>query len=541
MPSLQYSIANSMKILLYNPDNGVTRNFMPHLWMFLLQTLTPPEHEVLLIDGNARPMNEKQLVSFIREQQIDLVGIGAMTRMVARAYLMADAIRAAGVSVVMGGPHVTEVPDEALGRDGGPRHADAVALGEADETWPRIVADAASGQLQEIYKPIDEQGKERKPSLQPYPAIPWDKLDLEQFNMVPKIARPLLERHANGWQSVHLIPIESGRGCPYGCEFCTVTGFFGDSIRFRSNASVVNELLRLKSHARKNRRQVIVFFIDDNFAINIKRTKSLLRDIIAAGAQLPWVAQISANLLRDEELVDLISASHGKWVFIGMESIDPVNLADVNKSFNKPVEYAAVLDRLARRDIYAITSFIVGLDNDTPGVADRTLEQIVSWPPGLPVFGQLTPFPATPLYDRLMKAGRLTRPKHWLEFAPYQMANTPLKITIPQTQAELDKAWTQSYSAERNASALAWLRDKPINIRVMHLAMRLFFRGIYFPQMTKRAWLKLVMENRRPIYQLVREGITKWRAGQKKKSANAKVPSQVFGVPPSGGHPHTSA
>src|SRR5216684_2840368 len=340
-----------MKILLYNPDNGVTRNFMPHLWMFLLQSLTPPEHEVLLIDGNARPMNEQQLVRFIQEQKIGLVGIGAMTRMVQKAYRVADAVRAAGVPVVMGGPHVTEMPDEALGRDGGPRHADSVALGEADELWPQIVADAVRGELKEIYKPIDETGKERKPSLQPYPAIPWEKLDLEQFNMVPKIVRPLLERHGSGWQSVHLIPIESGRGCPYGCEFCTVTGFFGVSIRFRTNQSVVDELLRLKRHARKNRRQVLVFFIDDNFAINIKRTKSLLRDIIAAGAQLPWTAQISANLLRDEELVDLIARSGGKIIFIGMESIDPVNLADVNKSFNKPEEYATVLNRLAERDI----------------------------------------------------------------------------------------------------------------------------------------------------------------------------------------------
>src|SRR5437764_9279111 len=111
-----------MKILLYNPDNGVTRNFMPHLWMFLLEALTPPGHEVFVIDGNARPMNEKQLVDFIREEKIGLVGIGAMTRMVARAYRIADSVRAAGVPVVMGGPHVTEVPDEALGRSGGQRH-----------------------------------------------------------------------------------------------------------------------------------------------------------------------------------------------------------------------------------------------------------------------------------------------------------------------------------------------------------------------------------------------------------------------------------
>src|SRR6266446_249930 len=508
-----------MKILLYNPDNGVTRNFMPHLWMFLLQAITPPGHEVTLIDANARAMSDDEIVQFVREQGIGLVGIGAMTRMAEKAYRVADAIRAAGVPVVMGGPHVTEVPDEALGRDGGPRHADAVALGEADETWPQIVNDVVRGELKEIYTPVDETGKERKPSLQPYPSIPWEKLDLEQFNMVPKVLRPLLERHANGWQSVHLIPIESGRGCPYGCEFCTVTGFFGDSIRFRSNQSVVDELWRLKKHARQNRRQVILFFIDDNFAINIKRTKSLLRDIIDAGAQLPWIAQISANLLRDEELVDLIEASDGKWIFIGMESIDPVNLADVNKSFNKPAEYAAVLDRLARRDIYAITSFIVGLDNDTPGVADRTLEQIATWPPGLPVFGQLTPFPATPLYDRLLKAGRLTRPKHWLEFAPYQMANTPLKMTIDQTHAELDKAWTESYSPRRNAMALESIADKPIKIRVMHFAMRMFFRGIYFPQTTKRAWLKLIVDNRRSIFKLASEGIGKWRAPKKEVDA----------------------
>ncbi len=153
------TVSQIMRILLYNPDNGVTRNFMPHLWMFLLQSLTPAEHEVLLIDGNARPMDERQLVNFIIEKKIGLVGIGSMTRMVARAYRMADAIRAAGVPVVMGGPHITEVPDEALGRDGGPRHADAVALGEADETWPQIVADAARGELKEIYTPVDESGR----------------------------------------------------------------------------------------------------------------------------------------------------------------------------------------------------------------------------------------------------------------------------------------------------------------------------------------------------------------------------------------------
>jgi radical SAM superfamily enzyme YgiQ (UPF0313 family) len=162
-----------MKILLYNPDNGVTRNFMPHLWMFLLQALTPAGHEVQLIDGNAQPMDETQIAQYVRDQNIDLVGIGAMTRMIAKAYRIADAIRATGVPVVMGGPHVTELADEALGHDGGPRHADAVALGEADETWPLIVNDAARHELKEIYAPVDAAGKESKPSLKDYPAIPW--------------------------------------------------------------------------------------------------------------------------------------------------------------------------------------------------------------------------------------------------------------------------------------------------------------------------------------------------------------------------------
>ncbi|HEX8184474.1 MAG TPA: cobalamin-dependent protein, partial [Blastocatellia bacterium] len=243
-----------MKIVLYNPDNGVTRNFMPHLWMFLLQALTPPGHEVILIDGNARAMSEEELVQFVREQGVQLVGIGAMTRMIAKAYRMADALRAAGVLVVMGGPHVTEVPDEALGRDGGPRHTDAVALGEADETWPLIVNDAARGELKDIYQPeTDDKGNDRKPSLQPYPIIPWEKLDLDQFSLIPRFLRPLMKHLGPGWRTFHIFPMETGRGCPYGCEFCTVTGFFGDSIRFRTNESVVEELLRLKARALKER------------------------------------------------------------------------------------------------------------------------------------------------------------------------------------------------------------------------------------------------------------------------------------------------
>src|SRR5438034_3490718 len=495
-----------MRILLFNPDNGVTRNFMPHLWMFLLEALTPPEHQVFLIDGNAQRMDENEIAQFVRENKIGLVGIGAMTRMIQKAYRMADAIRAIGVPVVMGGPHVTEVPDEALGRNGGPRHADAVALGEADETWPKIVADAARGQLKDIYAPVDAFGQERKPSLKEYPAIPWDKINLDQFNLVPKMVTRPLQSIGEGCGTFRIILMESGRGCPYGCEFCTVTGFFGDSIRFRTNESVVNELLLLKARAKSEGGQIAVFFIDDNFAINIKRTKSLLRDIIAAVAQVHWVAQISANLLRDEELVDLIAASGGKWVFIGMESIDPANLADVKKGFNKPGEYAVVLDRLARRNVFAITSFIFGMDNDTPGVAERTLKEIRTWPPGLPIFGLMTPLPATPLYKKLEAAGRLTRPKHWQEFIPFAMAHTPLKMSIDEAHTEVRKGWISSYNPEAIERAVDSLNHKPLGYRINIFIARLCFRGIYFPQMGRLAWMKTILENRRTIFKLIRQG-----------------------------------
>jgi radical SAM superfamily enzyme YgiQ (UPF0313 family) len=344
--------------------------------------------------------------------------------------------------------------------------------------------------------------------LQPYPSIPWNEINLDQFNIIPKAAYPLLKNVGGGWGTFRIIPVESGRGCPYGCEFCTVTGFFGDSIRFRTNESVVNELLLLKARAKSENGQIAVFFIDDNFAINVKRTKSLLRDIITANAQVHWVAQISANLLRDEELVDLIAAAGGKWIFIGMESIDPTNLAGVNKGFNKPGEYATVLERLAQRNVFAITSFIFGMDNDTKGVAERTLQQIRTWPPGLPIFGLLTPLPGTPLYTRLRDTGRLTRPKHWQEFIPFTMAHTPLRMTVPEAHAEVLEGWNRSYSPEAIAHAVELLDHKPLGYRINIFVARLCFRGIYFPQMGLWAWVKVIAQNRRTIFRLVKEGFT---------------------------------
>jgi radical SAM superfamily enzyme YgiQ (UPF0313 family) len=505
--------------------------------MFLLKSLTPQGHEVYLMDGNTQHLSETELVEYIREKNINLVGIGAMTRVIRKAYLMADAVRAAGIPVVMGGPHVTELPDEALGRDGGPRHADSVVLGEADQIWPTIIADAERGMLQETYAARDAAGEAVKPSLVDYPVIPWDRMDLDQFNLIrhfPKWARWMLSHVGMTWKSFHLFPIETGRGCPYGCEFCSVTGFFGNSIRFRSNDSVVNELLALKSLEKRQKGKIAVFFIDDNLAINTQRTKSLLREIIARDAQVPWVGQISANLLRDEELVSLIAQSGGKWIFVGLESIDSESLKSIRKGFNKPEEYGEILERLSRHGVYAITAFIFGMDSDRPGIAKRTLDMIRSWPPGLPVFGLLTPYPATPLYERLASAGRLIRPKHWLEFKPFTMGFLPLCISSEQAEAEVREAWASSYSPAANARALKWLESGSLPDRIIHLLSRLAFRGIYFPQMKRRDWIKILLNNRGSILKIILQALQmKCRSRMKKiswlqdVSSRQKTPTRI--------------
>jgi hypothetical protein len=137
-----------------------------------------------------------------------------------------------------------------------------------------------------------------------------------------------------------------------------------------------------------------------------------------------------------------------------------------------------------------------------------------SWPPGLPVFGQITPFPATPLYDRLKKEGRLTRPKHWLEFAPFQMAHTPLRISIPEVQDEVRYAWENSYSPEAIERAIESIADEPAPYKISHLMSRFFFRGIYFPQKGAWSWVKLAMRNRRAIGRVVKDCFTQWHGAR---------------------------
>ena len=501
-----------MHILLYVPDNQVSRNFIPHLWPFVLQTRTPAAHRVTILDANARPQTPESVAAYVTDQRVDLVGMGFMTRMAQAAYQTGSVVRErTGVPVVMGGPHVTELPYEPLGETGVPRAADAVVRGEADELWPLVVADAERRALKPIYEPPVVGGHDVKPSLENYPIIPWDELDLGDFNFmrfVPAPARSLFRRLGYPFEAVYVLPVESGRGCPYGCDFCTVTGFFGDSIRFRDDDNVIEELQRLEALARRDKAFVLACFIDDNFAINVKRTKSLLKAMIKARVRLYWFGQVSMNLLRDEELVALMAASGARALLIGLESIDSDSLKASNKSFNKPNEYASILERLARYNIFAITTFIFGLEADHPGVAAATVGRIRSWPPCLPLFGVLTPYPGTPLYARLQAEGRLTRPTHWLDFKSYRATYVPKYMTGEDVEAEVHHAWMASYEPAAFRASQNWMRenDRPFMQQLTHFIVRLFFRGLHFPQTNRHQWSSLIARNAPTIANLAAAG-----------------------------------
>ncbi len=496
-----------MHILLYVPDNHVTRNFLPQLWPFLLRQLTPAPHQVTIIDGNATRMSEMGLARFVNDHRVDLVGMGFMTRMAQKAYATATVLRnECRVPIVLGGPHVTAVPGEPLGRTGRERCADAVVLGEADRLWPGVIQDAEQGQLREIYG--TEEGEASKPALDNYQAVDWENVDLSLFDLMrllPDSICHLLRKMKVPYEKAYMVPVETGRGCPYGCEFCTVTGFFGGHLRFRSNDSVISELLALKRIAARDRALVNVFFIDDNFAIQRERTKSLLREMIERKACLPWVAQITSNLLKDEELVDLIAASGGRFIFMGLESISRKSLKSARKTFNRPEEYSGILAALARRNVYAITSFIVGMEDDHPGVGAAITREIETWPPVLPVFGLLTPYPGTPLYDRLRSQGRLVRPKHWLDFKPFRLTFRPAHLSAAQAEHEVDFSWRRCYGRRFFARSQRWLVDhqKPFDHQVAFLVARLLFRGIYLPQSTRWSWIRLLACNAPTIARLV--------------------------------------
>ena len=361
-----------MKITLIEPAMIKTASFsekpaweLQPLTLATLAGLTPPEVEVQALDDRLEPIDY--------DEPRDLVGISVKTYTARRAYEIAAEFRKRGVPTILGGHHPTLLPEEAA------EHADSILLGEAEGVWDIVVRDAAQGRLKRVY---------RQPETQPLSGL---KVDRSVFA---------------GKRYLPVAMIETTRGCPFACNFCSVTAFFGRGFRHRPPAEVVAEVLKLK--------QRLYFFVDDNIVADRNAAKALFRALIPL--KIRWISQASLTMAKDLELMRLMRDSGCMGVLVGIESISPANLKQINKSWNTVgIGYDEALKIIREHGISVVGSFILGMDDDTPASLDLTLEFAIRQKFFAALFNLLTPYPATELYADFLRAGRLTMPHWWLD------------------------------------------------------------------------------------------------------------------------------
>ncbi|MGO9614608.1 MAG: B12-binding domain-containing radical SAM protein [Dissulfurispiraceae bacterium] len=339
---------------------------LPYLGLLKVASLTPPDWEVKIVDEKVEAIDFKQ--------DADLVGITAMTPVAKRGYEIADNFRQRGIKVVMGGMHISKMPEEALQR------CDSVVIGEAEDIWDKVLEDVERDGLKRIY--WHENGY---PSLENRPATNWD-----------------LYRD-KGYLPVHFV--ETTRGCPHNCEFCSVTSSFGGKFRNRPVDEVEKEIQNLKPFEGKLILKNVVFFADDNIISSRKHARELLNRIVPYN--LKWLGQTSVNIAKDEEMLTLCRKSGCTGLLIGFETLSPDNLANVGKAFNKPQDYIDVVNKMHDHGLGVNGSFVLGFDHDDEGVFERTIEFVIKAKLDVCYFSILTPYPGTVLHSKMEQAGRI--------------------------------------------------------------------------------------------------------------------------------------
>lgn len=337
---------------------------MEPLAIAVLAGLTPP--------GVERKFYDDRFDKIPYDEPTDLVALSVETYTARRAYQIAARFRQRGVKVVMGGFHPTLLPDEAA------RHADAVVLGEAEETWPHVVADALAGRLQPRYAAAQR------------PSLAGLRADRSIYAGKPYLPITL---------------VETSRGCPHACEFCSISRFFGRTWNARPVAEVVAEIRTLKPRT--------VFFTDDNLLADRERAKELLRAL--APLKLRWAAQATLDAACDAELLGLLQASGCAFVLIGFETLNPAALAAMGKDVNRTSAYAEAARQLGRHGIGVYGTFVFGYDGDTEESFQQTRAFALRHGLFFAAFNHIVPFPGTPLYTRLEREARLLSPAWWLE------------------------------------------------------------------------------------------------------------------------------
>jgi radical SAM superfamily enzyme YgiQ (UPF0313 family) len=360
-----------------------------------LAALVPPDWEVRIVDENFDPVDYGW--------PADLVGISFMTSLAPRAYAMADRFRALGRTVVLGGIHVTAVPEEAA------EHADAVVVGEAENIWPQLIADFLGERLERIYRAAERP-------------------DLEQWTP----PRRDLFRDKGYFAPAST---QTTRGCPFHCHFCSVTQFFGHTYRFRPVADVVREVVAMGART--------VGFVDDNIVGNARRAKELFRAL--EPLKIRWISQASLTMAEDEEMLDLAEKSGCIGLFIGFESLNPAAIAEMGKPINVVSRYETAVKRLHDHGIGIEGAFVFGLDEDDESVFERTVRFAERVRLEAAQFAVLTPFPGTPLFAQMKADGRLID-FDWAKYAMREVVFLPKRMSPERLKEGVEWAWREFYS-----------------------------------------------------------------------------------------------
>lgn len=335
------------------------KGLFPPLSLAVLAGLTPDSWEIDMVDENVDPHDPDK-------GSPDVVGITAITSVAPRAYEIAREYRKRGAKVVMGGMHASVLPEEAL------EHVDAVVVGEAEEVWQKVLDDIRKGRLESVYTGT-------RPSLD---NLPQPRLDL--FDRRKYVTTNL---------------VQTSRGCPFNCSFCSVTRFFGRTYRTRPVEKVIEEVAGMKGP---------ILFVDDNVAGDRRHAKTLFGALSRLKPKVTWLGQSSITIAEDEELLDLAKDSGCAGLFIGFESIVPENLQNVGKSMINRVErFLEAVRRIHLRGIGIEGAFIFGMDGDDPSIFKRTVQFARRAKLALAQFGILTPFPGTRLYEEMKSQDRI--------------------------------------------------------------------------------------------------------------------------------------
>ncbi len=373
-----------------------------------LASLVPEEleAEVTLVDEGIEEIEP--------EVEADLIGISAITGTAPRAYELADRFRRRGLPVVLGGVHPTLRPEEAA------RHADAVVTGYAEQSWPQLLRDFVAGRMQTRY----DQGANLNLANLPFP----------RRDLLPT------GRHT----ITHTV--EATRGCIHQCEFCVVPTAWGRPLQ-RPVAEVVADIRQMR--ARR------LIFLDLNLIADIDYAKELFTALIPL--KISWGGLATTVIAWDEELLDLAARSGCRGLLIGFETLSQESLAETNKAFNMRQDYHEVVRRLHDRGIALQGTFVFGFDNHTPDTFAETVDFVIEANIDLPRYAILTPFPGTPLFDRLKQEGRILT-EDWTLYDAQHVVYQPRRMSPERLLHGTEWAWKQTYSYRSIAKRLLGAR-----------------------------------------------------------------------------------